>query len=279
MDSIVSTSKKTRLSFEVKLARMSFRRNLLAFFSAFVFLTCHSNEPAPQQPLRIYAAASMTTVLSQIAADFAAAHPQAKIEFNFAASSFLAKQIEQGAPADVFISADIDWMDYLLARDLIKKNSYAIFLNNRLVLIVPNVGNKEIRSLSDLVEPAVERIALGDWAHVPAGKYARQALEKFGIWGDVAAKCLPAMDVRAALAYVEQGNADCGIVYRTDAAISEKVRIVAELPAEIQPNIEYSLGMTTKSTHPFAQTFLDFLRSPAASRCFVEHGFIVPGYE
>ncbi len=227
------------------------------------------------EPLRIYAAASLTTVLAQIETEFTAAHPLAKIEFNFVASSFLAKQIEQGAPADVFISADVEWMDYLLKRDRIKSTSHVIFLSNRLVLIAPKDNIDKVRSLSDLTNAKVQRIALGDWAHVPAGKYARQALEKLGIWESVAPKCLPALDVRAALAYVEQGNADCGIVYRTDAAISKKVRIVAELPAEIQPKIEYALGITTPSTHPFAQTFFAFLRSPAASRVFEEHGFIV----
>jgi molybdate transport system substrate-binding protein len=249
---------------------------LLFSASLLFFLTkCNSDQATHPQPLRIYAAASLTTVLAEIETEFTGIEPHVKLEFNFASSSFLAKQIEHGAPADIFLSADVEWMEYLLKRNLMTPDPRSVFLSNQLVLIVPIDNSRDIHGLPDLLDAKVERIALGDWAHVPAGKYARRALEEFGIWDEVAPKCLPAMDVRAALSYVEQGNADCGIVYRTDAAISHKISIASQLPVDIQPDIQYALGKTKSSTHPAASDFLEFLRSKTARRTFEKHGFTV----
>ena len=123
------------------------------------------------------------------------------------------------------------------------------------------------------------RIALADWSHVPAGIYAKTALEKAGIWERIKAKCIPALDVHAALAYVERGDADCGIVYRTDAAITKNVLTAISLPKEIQPNIQYSAAITQNSDHPLSAAFLAFLQSEEAKRIFRESGFIIPESE
>ena len=153
------------------------------------------------------------------------------------------------------------------------------FLSNKLVLIIPRKGENEIASLSGLTKKSIERIALADWEHVPAGMYAKTALEQFGIWEKISQKCIPALDVRAALSYVERGDTDCGIVYRTDARISSKVKVVQALPAEVQPNIQYEIVLPRQSNQELCQPFVDFLRSDEASAIFKRSGFALLDYE
>jgi molybdate transport system substrate-binding protein len=238
----------------------------------FVFSFCGTPEKN-SKPLRIYAATSLTSVMPKLTQAFQMENPDTQIEFNFAASSILAKQIEYGAEADVFISANSQWMDFLENKNLVQPNTRTDFLSNKLVLIAPLEVKNTITNLQDLTAPFVERIALADWAHVPAGMYSRVALENYGIWANIESKCIPALDVRAALTYVERGEVDCGIVYLTDAAISKKVKIVTELPAEIQPNILYSAAITKNSTHPLNTSFLSFLHSSEAKQVFKQHQF------
>lgn len=238
---------------------------------------CSKRESASgeNEPLRTFAAASLSTVLPKVAEIFEKEMPDLKIEFSFAASSILAKQIEQGAPADIYFSANSEWVAYLEQKNLIKPNSRMDLLGNLLVLIVPEKEKIPNLTLQDLNSAKVTSIALGDWSHVPAGIYARQALEKLGLWQQIEPKCIPALDVRAALTYVARGEADCGIVYRTDAYISDKVVIAQELSEKIQPRIVYPVVILRDSRHPRSEPFCAFLQSPAAKRVFEQAGFLV----
>lgn len=237
-------------------------------------LACSNDDSADEtESLHIFAAASLSTVMPQLAHRFETQNPGTKIDFNLAASSILAKQIENGADADIYFSANPDWVDYLERRDQIKPASRFDLLGNKLVVIARKKNEKKSVHLNDLEKPVVQRIALADWAHVPAGIYAKQALEKFGVWEKIRLKCIPALDVRAALSYVERGEVDCGIVYRTDAAISKKVVITDELPDRIQPNIRYVAAIAAGSKHPQNTKFLSFLKSQDAKLIFENCGF------
>lgn len=229
----------------------------------------HSSSPTP--PLRIFAAASLSTVLPEVAEAFQALHPTVEFEFNFAASSMLAKQLEHGAAADLYLSANTQWIRYLQEQGFVDRAQE--LLTNTLVLIQSANRQGSRLQLSDLTGKAVQKIALADWSHVPAGIYAKQALEKAGLWQSVASKCLPALDVRAALTYVASGDADCGLVYRTDAAISKRVRIASELPADLQPRIRYTMELPNTAQHRLSTVFFAFLTGDAAGQIFVRHGF------
>lgn len=224
-------------------------------------------------PLQIFAAASLSSVMPDISKAFREKYPQADIAYNFAASSILARQIEQGAPGDIFLSANAQWADYLLQKNLLDPQTLHHLLGNELVLIAPAKAKSPPQSLNDLLSAAVGSIALGDWQHVPAGIYAQQALQQLGIWEKIKPKCLPALDARAALAYVANRNVDCGIVYRSDAAISSEVHIVATLPPSSQPDIRYPIALTNHSNNPLAKPFWVFLQSERALKIFESHGF------
>ena len=231
------------------------------------------------RPLQIFATTSLISVMPAIADAFQKAFEGAKVEYNFAASSILAKQIEQGADADIYLSANLQWMQFLIEKNKIQSDSQVIFLGNELVLVTSKNSQRNLTGLEDLLSLDILRIALADWSHVPAGIYAKTALEKAGIWKKIKAKCIPALDVRAALAYVERGDVNYGLVYRTDAAISKNVLISGSLPKEIQPDIQYSAATTHTSTHTLGAAFLSFLKSEEAERIFRENGFIIPERE
>ncbi|NIR52416.1 molybdate ABC transporter substrate-binding protein [candidate division KSB1 bacterium] len=229
--------------------------------------------------LQVFAAASLTSVMPQVLKAFEKKYPTTEVEFNFAASSILAKQIEHGAEADIFISADPDWVDFLIEQGRLHGDSRTDILSNELVLIGPKQNSQPIRQVQDLRNSSVGKIALADWSHVPAGMYAKQALVAAGIWDEIKSKCLPALDVRAALSYVERGDAECGIVYRTDAMISKRVEIANTLPETIQPDIVYSMAIVNAMTPPAVNAFYNFLRSAEAGAVFKENGFIVLEHE
>ncbi len=222
----------------------------------------------------MYAAASLSNVLPVIIAEFRTEWPQVEIKVSYAASSILAKQIERGATADIYISASSDWMDQLSEQKLIKAGSRNELLQNELVLVT-SAGTPALETASDLANVPIRILALADWRHVPAGIYAKQTLEKMGLWAALAPKCIAALDVRAALAYVERGEADYGIVYRTDAAIANGVRIAASFPGDMQPRIVYPVAQVISSGSPYAAQFIRFLISEAASGIFAGSGFQV----
>ena len=225
----------------------------------------------------VYAAASMKEGLDNLVRHFEN-QGGGKVRVSYAASSTLARQIEKGAPADVFISADLEWMDYLAQRKFIRAASRANLLSNRLVLIAP-VDSKAVLAIAPKFPLAQalgdSRLAIADPASVPAGKYARSALEALGVWHEVAPKAARAENVRAALALVARGEAPFGIVYSTDAIAERKVRVVGEFPANLHPPIVYPAALLADSRSKAAEALLRFLRSAAAREVWQKFGFIV----
>jgi len=225
--------------------------------------------------INVFAAASLTESLKVIAAAF---EKQAddKVVFNFGASSFLARQIEEGAPADVFFSADEARMDGLEKKGLIVTDTRKRRLSNSLVIVVAAERGAAIKAPTDLASDKVKWLALAEPRTVPAGIYAREYLLKQSLWPAVEAKVVPTENVRAALAAVEAGNAEAGIVYKTDAVMSKKVKVAYEVPAGDNPPISYPMAVV-KDTKQLAaaRQFLKYLDSDEASHVFEKFGFIV----
>ncbi|MGB5082893.1 MAG: molybdate ABC transporter substrate-binding protein [Burkholderiales bacterium] len=197
---------------------------------------------------------------------------------SYAASSALARQIEHGAPADLFISADVAWMDYLDERRLIDGGSRVELLSNRLALISPRASSINLAivpgfSLGEALGRS--RLAMADPDHVPAGKYAKAALEALGAWTEVSGRIARSENVRSALVLVARGEAPLGIVYRTDALAERRVRVVAEFPVSSHPRIVYPAAVTASSGSLVARSLLRYLRSPAARAVWEKHGFDV----
>jgi len=225
----------------------------------------------------IFAAASLKNALDDAAKAYATKTGH-KVAISYAGSSALAKQIEQGAPADMFISADLDWMDYLAGKNLIKPETRRNLLGNRLVLVAPADSSLSIKIAPgfDLAKALGNgRLAVADPASVPAGKYAKASLEMLGVWDSVKDKLAQAENVRAALAFIAQGEAPLGIVYQTDATAEPKVKVVDTFPADSHAPIIYPVALTASSTSPDASAFLDFLGSEDARKIFEGQGFEV----
>jgi len=231
--------------------------------------------PLPATEVTVFAAASLTESLKEIAATYEKQSGD-KIIFNFEASSTLARQIEEGAPADVFFSADEAKMDELDKKGLIVKETRKSRLSNVLVIVVAAEGDAAIESAKDLAGDKVKRLALAEPKTVPAGIYARQYLQKQNLWAAVEPKVIPTENVRAALSAVEASNADAAIVYKTDAAISPKVRIAYEVLAGDGPDISYPMAVATESRQPkAAKAFLEHLKTDEAGKVFEKYGFVL----
>lgn len=222
----------------------------------------------------VFAAASLTDSLKELGASYEKATGD-KVRFNFAASNTLAQQIQAGAPADIFFSADEAKMDSLDAAGLIVKETRKNLLGNSLVIITPENG-LTISKPADLAKPSVKHLSLGDPKAVPAGVYAREWLGKIGLWKSVEAKVAPAENVRAAMAVVESGNAEAGIVYKTDAAISKKVTVALEISAAEGPRIIYPAAVLKDSRNAdAARKLLVYLADKQADETFAKFGFSV----
>lgn len=228
--------------------------------------------------ITVFAAASLKESLDEVAASFSREKSGEKnapqVVISYAASSALAKQIEQAAPADIFISADEDWMDYLDARGLIIKESRSDLLGNKLVLVVPSsLVITSLPSLETVLKDLSQGgLAMADPDSVPAGKYGKAALTHLKAWDAVAAKVVRAENVRAALAIVARGETKYGIVYATDAAAEPKVNLLHEFPGASYPEIRYPVA-ATKTAAPETTRFLSYLKSPAAQKIFTQRGF------
>lgn len=224
--------------------------------------------------ITVFAAASLSNALTEIGA----AHEKATgdmLRFNFAASNTLARQIEAGAPADVFFSADEAQMDALANKGLIARDTRKDLLGNTLVVVTTPSG-PSIAKVADLGNSSIKRISLGNPKAVPAGVYAKIHLKRLGLWESLTPKLVPTENVRAALAVVESGNAEAGIVYKTDAATSNNVKVALEIPASEGPKIEYPVALVSGSRHASAaQRFLARLASREAGEVFTKCGFIV----
>jgi molybdate transport system substrate-binding protein len=222
----------------------------------------------------VFAAASLADALKQVAANYEKTSGDT-ITFNFAASGVLARQIEAGAPADIFLSADEAQMDGVAAHGLIVTGSRRDLLGNTLVVVTP-AGNTTVHTVSDLTNAAVQHIAMGESKTVPAGTYAQAYLEQAGYWGQLQPKVVPCENVRAVLAVVESGNAEAGFVYKTDAAISKRVTVACEIPAAAGPKIVYPVALIKGSAQMnAAENFLHYLESDAAAEIFQKAGFTV----
>jgi molybdate transport system substrate-binding protein len=217
-------------------------------------------------------AASTAHVIEPLASAYSAAH-ELTIVCNAGASSTLARQIEEGAPAEIFISANVKWMDYLDERSLIQAASRHDLLANRLAVVVPaDAAASVLAPLTSLLSSDFQWLALGDPDHVPAGLYAKEALAAMGLWETVHERILPARDVRAALLLVERGEAELGIVYATDAASSGRVAVAGLLPEQMHQPIRYPAALTV-SASPEAEAFLAWLTNPACREAFASAGF------
>jgi len=225
--------------------------------------------------INVFAAASLADSLKEIAAVFEKQSGDG-IVFNFGASSTLARQIEEGAPADIFFSADEAKMDGLEKKGLILKETRKSRLSNSLVIVVAAEGGAVIESPKDLATDKVKRIALAEPKIVPAGIYAKEYLQKQNLWPAVEAKIIPTENVRAALAAVEAGNVEAAVVYKTDAAISKKVKVAYEVPVQDNPDISYPMVMVKETKQPeAAKHFLQYLDSKDAAKVFEKCGFII----
>ncbi len=255
---------------------MSLRRHVLAIvMSAGLCAAIASSASAQEKTITVFAAASMKNALDDVNAAFLKAIG-IKVVTSYAASSVLARQIEQGAPTDVFASADLDWMDYSAQKKTIKDETRVNLLGNRLVLIAPKdskIADVKIEAGLDLAKLIGNgRIATAEVTSVPVGKYAKAALEKLGIWASVEKKFAMADNVRVALALVARGEAVLGIVYETDAKVEPGVKIVGAFPAESHPAIVYPVAATVNAK-PEAAAYLAFLRSGTAKAVFEQYGF------
>ncbi len=233
---------------------------------------------ARAQQLTVFAAASLTDAMKDVSVVWTRAGHQ-PLRLSFGSSSTLALQIEQGAPANLFASADQKWMDYLAGKQLIAADTRKDLLGNELVLVVPADHPRPVTitpgfDLLALLGPN-GHLATGDPAHVPVGIYAQQALQKLGLWEAVAPRLAPAADVRSALLLVERGEAPAGIVYATDAAASKAVMVAGTFPANTHDPIAYPFAVTKAGDTPVARALMTFLSGPQARAIFIKRGFKV----
>jgi len=246
-----------------------FFSTLIVAWLSFAFPVIHAAE------ITVSAAASLTDALKEIGANYEKQDSD-KVAFNFGASSMLERQIEEGAPADIFFSADEAKMDALAAKDLIVRETRKSLLSNTLVVVTSADSNLKITSPVDLTNITVRRIALADPKAVPAGVYSKGFLEKEKLWSQIEPKVVPVDNVRAALAAVESGNIEVGMVFKTDAAISKKVKIAYEVPANKGPKISYPVAITKHAKQvESAKKFVEYLASDDAAKIFTRYGFIV----
>ncbi|MEP6937740.1 MAG: molybdate ABC transporter substrate-binding protein [Chthoniobacterales bacterium] len=223
--------------------------------------------------VQVFAASSLTDALKEIAENYARSGGE-RVGFNFAASSLLARQIEERAPADIFFSADEEKMNALQKAGLIVPETRRDLLSNSLVLVTLHDSKVQISAVEQL--ESLGRIAVANPRSVPAGIYAREYLTAAGIWGKLEPKLVPTENVRAALAAVESGNVDAGFVYKTDANISKKVKVVFSVPAGAGPRIEYPVALVKESANrSAAEKFLRYVESEAALQVFEKFGFVV----
>ena len=250
---------------------------MLVVVLALSFLQPTFADQAQRPTLLVYAAASLTNVLEELGKDYTAQSGQA-VEFSFASSAALARQVAAGATPDIFLSADTHWMDYLADRKALRPGTRIDLLGNRLVLIAPADSKMQLHVVSHFpLRNALgeRRLAIGDPDSVPAGRYARSALMSLGVWNGVADKLVFADSVRTALAFVDRGEAPLGIVYATDASIDKHVRVVDTFPANSHPAIVYPLALTADA-RTGAQDFVAFLRDSQGDAVFRRYGFTVP---
>lgn len=266
----------------MKTKKMALLLSLL-LLTALAFAGCGSSEkspaPAAQQipvELNVSAAVSLKDAMAEIQKHYQAKNPHSKLLFNLGASGSLQKQIEQGAPADIFISAAPKQMNELQEKKLINPATRKNFVENKLVVIVPKDSKLSLTKYEDLTQAGVNKIALGETAVVPAGQYAKEVLQKLALWDKVQDKVVFAKDVRTVLAYTETGNVEAGIVYKTDAASSDKVKIVATAPEGSHQPILYPIAVVASTKQAkAAEDFVNYLFTPESKAILEKYGFVM----
>lgn len=238
-----------------------------------LLIICVANIANAEQKITVFAAASLTNAMSEIAKQYES-EQSIKTQTSFSASSELAKQIENGAPADIFMSADSKWMNYLQDKKIIDASSSVNILSNRLVIIAPKAKIFKVQTDKsfNFASTFHGKLCTGETESVPVGIYAKQSLKALNWWDSVKTRIVGTIDVRAALVFVERGECDAGIVYETDAKVSDKVEIVATLPDESHEPIVYPLALV-KSAKPEAKGFYEYLKSEKAKAIFMKYGF------
>lgn len=255
--------------------------SLLLFSLAVAGCTSSENgdkaqENASQKEVYIIAAASMTDAVKEIGANYEKQHPDVKLMYNFGSSGALQSQIEQGAPADVFISAAQKQMNALEEENLIDKATRKDLLENKVVLIVPKDSTLVLDDFAAAATDKVSKIALGEPKSVPVGQYSEEIFTNLNVWADIKAKAVYASDVRQVLSWVETGEVDCGVVYATDAAISDKVKVLLEAPAGTHKPVVYPAAMVSSSKNPeIAKDFLAYLSQDEQKAILAKYGFDV----
>ncbi|WP_299485586.1 molybdate ABC transporter substrate-binding protein [Acaryochloris sp. IP29b_bin.137] len=224
--------------------------------------------------ITVSAAASLQDVLDAIAPQFQTAYPQINVDYNFGSSGALQRQIEQGAPADLFFSAGVKPMDQLSKQGLIVSGSHRPLVTNRLVLVAPATSQQDITHLEQLKSVDIRRFAVGEFRSVPAGQYAEQVFANLDLLESLQSKFVFGNNVRAVLAAVESGNAELGMVYATDAVLSPQVKVLTTIPTKSHSPIVYPIGVVQNASHPAAaQAFIDFLNTETAQNTFERFGF------
>lgn len=256
------------------LVRESIKTATRAFLALAFVAAGHGAAVAQDRPVLVFAAASLKTALDDVA-DHWQRETHKKATISYAATSALARQIEQGAPADVFLSADLDWMDYLAARDLIKPETRINLLGSRIVLVAPRDVSLRIVGFDFTEALGGGKLVMANINAVPAGKYGKAALEHLGLWPAVKDKIVQTDNVRAALVLVARGEARLGIVYQTDAEAEPGVRIVTLFPEESHPPVIYPAAILRDSRNPDAAAFAAYLLSATAYGIFRWNGFTV----
>lgn len=262
------------------------KNRLLVFLMAAMLIIaamttgCGGEKPAaPATPpqkveLNVSAAVSLKDALAEIQKNYEAKNSNIKLVFNLGASGALQKQIEQGAPADIFISAAPKQMNDLEEKNLVNKTTRKNLVENKLVVIVPTASTLNITKYEDLTKDEVQKLSIGETASVPAGQYAQEVLKKLGIWDKIQNKAVLAKDVRTVLTYVETGNVEAGIVYKTDAASSDKVKIAATAPEGSHQPILYPVAILSGAKQQkAAEDFLAYLSTPECKTIFEKYGF------
>ncbi|WP_258394419.1 molybdate ABC transporter substrate-binding protein [Paenibacillus sp. MDMC362] len=237
-----------------------------------------SKQPAGAEKkveVMVSAAASLKSSLEETGRRFEAEFPNVTLRYNFGGSGSLGQQLEQGAPVDLFISAATEPMNRLVEKGIVQSDAVQLMFRNALVLIEP-AGKQNVKQLPDLLKPEVRVLAIGQPDTVPAGEYAKEALQNEGLWDDVESKAVYAKDVTQVLAYVESGNADAGFVYKTDLKSSAKATLALEVDPDKHQPIEYPAAVPSNAKHPKeAEALLEFMRNPEIRDIFTEAGFEV----
>ena len=256
-----------------------FLRNLfrLAMVAMTLFVTgCGNNSETPQTEIHVSAAASLTDAMKEIAAEYEKMNPQIKLVFNFGSSGSLQQAIENGGETDLFFSAAQKQMDALEKSDSLLKDTRKNLLKNEVVLIVPNDSDKNLTSFESLTNENIQHIALGEPKGVPVGQYSEEIFTNLGILDAVKSKAVYGSDVRQVLAWVESGEADCGVVYATDAAISDKVKVIAIAPDDSHKPVIYPAAVIKDSKNvDESKKFLEFTSSDSVKKIFEKYGFTV----